>query len=184
MLTLAFILLGLFLAVAQTTVLMPTPTWPVSPDLHYILAAYLAYQFDPCRSTLILLPLSCVLDVYSGTVIGLHPALCGCGYLLLRVMAVKMPVRKSLYQIPLIALSYLLVAWLVVLLLSLLQPEAGLSWNWLTMLLRAGLIYLLSFPLFRFFSCIDRQLRGRLSDWTSSPRSRLENQFRQEREMP
>lgn len=180
MLTFAFILLGLLLAVLQTTVLMPAPTWSIAPDLYYILVAYAAYQFDLCRGILILLPLSCVLDVYSGTVIGLYPALCGCGYLLLKFMAVKMPVRKSFYQMPLIAVSYLLVCWLLVLLLDLLQPEAGISWAWLPMLLRAGLIYLFSFPLFRLFSCLDRQLRGRLSSLTSA-RSRIDNQFRQDK---
>ncbi|MCI5145878.1 MAG: hypothetical protein D3923_10210 [Candidatus Electrothrix sp. AR3] len=180
MLTLTFIFVGLLLVVIQTTVFMPSPTWIASPDLYYILVGYLAYQLDFFRGIIILLPISCVLDVYSGTVIGTYPAICYCGYFLLKFMMVKMPIRKSLYQFPLVAVSYLFVCWVVILLLDFFQPEIIVGWSWLPMLLRAGLIYLFSPPLFRFFRCINQHLQGRLSSVALQGlhRSRLGNQFR------
>ncbi len=177
MLTLTFIIVGLFLVVAQTTVFMPSPMWAAAPDLYYILVGYLAYQASTFRSIIILLPISSVLDIYSGTIIGMYPAICYSGFFLLKFMSVKMPVRKSLYQLPLVAVSYLFVCWIVVLSLDFFQPQVIVEWVWMPMLLRAGLIYLFSFPLFRFFSFLDRCLRGRISSVHSS-RSRPGNQFR------
>jgi rod shape-determining protein MreD len=187
MLTLAFMLTGVLLAAVQTTVLMPGPLWPAAPDLYYVLVAYTAYHFRFCRSAAILLPVSWVMDVYSGTVTGLYPAICCCGYLLLKFMTVKMPVRKSLYELPLAAVSYLAVSWLEVLLLELLLPEAGIRWSWPAMLFRAGLVYLCAFPLFSWFDFLKaRLLNNLLSRRTGRgrPRSPAGNQFRQERRLP
>ena len=179
MLTLAFIAVGLLLVVIQTTLLMPSPLWIASPDLYYILVAYLAYNFTIVRGIMVLLPVSMVLDVYSGTIIGMYPALCYLGYFLLKFMVEKMPVRKSLYQLPLIALSYLLVNWTLLVLLDFFQPQVIASWEWLPILLRGLLIYLFSFPLFRFFTFLDKKLRGKISSKRFS-RSLPGNQFRQD----
>ncbi len=183
MLTLSFILTGLLLVVIQTTLFMPASTWIASQDLYYILVGYLAYRLDFFRSVLILLPVSSILDVYSGTVIGTYPAICYCGYFLLKFMTVKMPIRKSLYQFPLVAVSYLIVCRIVILLLDFFQPNLIVGWSWLPMLLRAGLIYLFSSPLFRLFECLDHHLRGKFSSAAlyRLHRSRLGNQFRQGR---
>ncbi|MCI5131083.1 MAG: hypothetical protein D3904_06055 [Candidatus Electrothrix sp. EH2] len=178
MLTLSFIAVGLFLVVLQTTLLMPSPLWTASPDLYYILVGYLAYNFTFLRGIAVLLPVSMVLDVYSGTVIGMYPALCYLGYFLLRFMVAKMPVRKSLYQLPLVALSYLVVNWILVLLLDVFQPEVIAGWEWISILHRVLLIYLFSFPLFRFFTFLDTKLRGRITSKRLT-RSLPGNQFRQ-----
>ena len=63
------------------------------------------------RSLIILFPLGCSLDVLSGTVLGLHSILCFGGYFLLRFISGKLPVLESLYQIPLVATSFLAVNW-------------------------------------------------------------------------
>lgn len=178
--TFAFILAGLLLAAAQTTLLMPGPLWPVSPDLYYVLTAYAACQFSVCRGVLILLPVSCVMDVYSGTVAGLHPAICGSGWLLLKFMSVKMPVRKPIYQLPLVAVSHLAVSWLAVQLLGIVEPEAGAVWAWPPMLFRAGLVLLCSYPLFRCFDFLTIRLSGKLSLFKGAS-AQAGNQFRQER---
>ena len=179
MLTLSFILVGLFLVLLQTTVLMPSPLWLASPDLYYILVGYLAYNFTFIRGMIVLLPVSMVLDVYSGTIIGMYPALCYLGYFLLKFMVAKMPVRKSLYQLPLIALSYLVVNWVLLLLLDFFQPQIIASWEWLPILFRVFLIYIFSFPLFRIFTFLDKKFRGKFSS-PRLTRSLSGNQFRQD----
>ncbi|MGR0482657.1 MAG: hypothetical protein ACTFAL_14975 [Candidatus Electronema sp. V4] len=178
--TIVFIFAGLLLAAAQTTLLMPGPLWPVSPDLYYVLVAYAACQFSICRGILVLLPVSCVMDVYSGTVVGLHPAICGCGWLLLKFMSIKMPVRQPLYQLPLVAVSHLLVSWLAVQLLDIVEPEAEAVWDWPPMLFRAGLVLLFSYPLFRCFDFLTIRLNGKFSLFNGAP-ANAGNQFRQER---
>jgi rod shape-determining protein MreD len=179
MLTLTFIIVGLLLVVAQTTVFMPSPMWTASPDFYYILVGYSAYHFSFFRGIIILLPISSVLDVYSGTIIGMYPAICYGGFFLLKFMAARMPVRKSLYQLPLVAVSYLFVCWIVVLSIDFFQPQVVAGWAWMPALLRTGLIYLLSPPLFRVFAFLDRHLKGRISPVRLS-RSRPGNQFRQD----
>ncbi|CAK8717414.1 MAG: rod shape-determining protein MreD [Candidatus Electronema aureum] len=182
MATLVFILVGLLLAAVQTTVFMPGPLWPVAPDLYYVLVAYVACQFSLCRGIIILLPVSCVMDVYSGTLVGLYPAICCCGWLLLKFMTIKMPVRKPLYQLPLVAVSYLLISWLSSLLLDILQPEAGILWSWPPMLFRAGLVCLFSYPLFRCFDFLDSRLRGKFS-FAGPKGAGTGNQFRQDNKL-
>ncbi|MCI5158909.1 MAG: hypothetical protein D3906_10835 [Candidatus Electrothrix sp. AUS1_2] len=179
MLTLSFIVAGLLLVVMQTTLFMPSPLWLASPDLYYILVGYLAYNFSILRGIAVLLPISMVLDVYSGTLIGMYPALCYLGYFLLKFMVVKMPIRKSLYQLPLIALSYLVINRFLILLLDFFQPQVIVNWEWFPILFRVFLIYVFSFPLFRFFTFLDKKLRGKISAKRFS-RSLPGNQFRQD----
>ena len=161
MLIFIYLITGLLLIVLQTTVFMFTPTWAAAPDFYYILIAYLAYRLDLLRGLVILLPLSCILDVFSGTILGMYPAICFLGYFLLKYLSIKLPVRKSLYQIPLVAVSYLVVSSVVFWSLDLMQPDTLVDWSWPVMLLRAALIILFSFPLFRFFEFLSRFPRGR-----------------------
>ena len=109
MIAFVFILIGVTLIVIQTSVLMINPVWVAAPDLYYILVAYLAYRFDLLRSLIILFPLSWIMDVFSGVIIGTYPAICFGSFVLLKVLDVKIPVRESLYQVPLMGVSYLVV---------------------------------------------------------------------------
>lgn len=179
MLTLSFIAVGLLLVLVQTTLFMPSPLWIASPDLYYILVGYLAYNFTFLRGIVVLLPISMVLDISSGTVIGFYPALCYLGYFLLKFMVAKMPVPKSLYQLPLIAISYLVINWLLLLLLDFFQPRVIVGWEWFPILVRVCLIYFFSFPLFRFFTFLDTKLRGTISS-ARLGRSLPGNQFRRD----
>ena len=181
MLIFGFLLMGLLLIVLQTTIFMFTPTWAGAPDLYYILVAYLAYRLDLFRGVLILLPLSSILDVFSGTIIGMYPAICFAGYFLLKFISTKMPLRESLYQIPMVAVSYLAVNRLVFLLLDFMQPETLIPWNWPLELLRAGLVILFAFPLFRFLAFFHQALTSRLASLKVLPtrsRSRSGNRYR------
>lgn len=177
MVVITFLAIGLLLVILQTTLFMPTPVWPAAPDLYYILVAYLAYRMDLLRSLVILFPLSCVLDVLSGTVLGMYPAICFGGFFLLRFMADRLPVRESLYQVPMIAVSYLVVNWLVYVVLFFLEPVVLIPWSWPLVLLRAALIIVFSFPLFRVFERINRRLQGGFSP-LKRLRVRSGNRFR------
>ena len=95
-----------------------------------------------------------------------------------------MPVRKSLYQLPLTAVSYLFVSWLEVLLLGLLLPEAGIIWSWPPMLFRASLVYLFAFPLFYGFDFLSIHLSKGLLPTRTGRHIEAGNQFRQERKLP
>jgi rod shape-determining protein MreD len=179
MVVVAYTLLGVFLVVLQTTILMVNPLWVGAPDLYYILVAYLAYRMDILRGLIILFPLSWAMDVLSGVVLGTYPALCIIAFVLLKVTAVKMPVRESLYQIPFIGVSYLVVSKFVYMILSFLEPGVLAPWSWPTVLLRVALLVVLAFPLFRLFEFVNRRLQGSLIPFKML-RVQSGNRYRQE----
>jgi rod shape-determining protein MreD len=154
-----YIILGLLLIVLQTSVFMINPMWVAAPDLYYILVAYLAYRFDLLRSLIIIFPLSWTLDVFSGVVLGMYPAICFGAFLLLKTLSVKVPLRESFYQVPMIGVSYLVVSKVMYIGISLFEPGVLAEWSWPEMLVRAGLVILLAFPLFRLFEYINKRLQ-------------------------
>jgi len=151
-----FIVVGVVLAILQTTVCMRTPVSLIAPDFYYVLVAYLALRLDVLRSLIILLPLACVLDVLSGTILGTYALICFSGYFFLRQLANQLPLNQMVYHLPLISLSFLVVSWAVYLLLEVIQPGQQAAWSWWKMLLRMLLVALCSYPLFLFFDLIQK----------------------------
>lgn len=174
-----FIVVGLLLVILQTTICMPTPVWLPAPDFYYVLVAYLAFRLDLLRSLIILFPLVCVLDVLSGTILGMHALLCFSAYFLLRQFSAKLPVNDIVYQIPLIGLSFLAVSWVVSLFLELLQPGQQVAWSWWRMLVRMVLVAMFSYPLFFLFDLIQKYSRHSFLPWN---RLRLRSDNRRRRQ--
>lgn len=160
-----FILVGLLLAILQTTVCMPMTVWLLAPDLYFVLVAYLAFRLDVLRSLIILFPLACILDVLSGTVLGTYPLICYGGYALIRTVAGKLPITESLYQMPLIGLAYLAVSWVVSLLLGVLEPDQLVAWSWWRMIVRALLVAALVYPLFFGFDLVRKYSHRNYLPW-------------------
>jgi len=176
-----FILVGLLLIVLQTSVLMLSPVWVGSPDLYYILIAYLAYRFDLLRSLIIIFPLSWIMDVFSGVVIGTYPAICFGAFVLLKVIDTKIPVRESLYQVPLMGVSYLIVYKVVHTVIAFFLPETIAPWSWPEMFVRAFILVLVAFPLFRILEYLNQRLQKRFVPFKML-RVRSGNRFRAEGE--
>lgn len=176
-----YTLLGLLLIVLQTTILMFHPLWIGAPDLYFILVAFLAYRVDLLRGMIILFPLSWTMDVFSGVVLGTYPAICFLAFFLLKIMDARMPVRESLYHIPLIGVSYLVVSRFVYTALSFLEPDTLAPWSWPMMLLRAALLVLFAWPLFRLFEFINKRLQKNFVPFKML-RVRAGNRYRPERE--
>ena len=170
MILLGFFLISLLLVVLQVSILMPTPVWPLAPDLYYVLMAYLAYRVDLLRGVILLFPLGCMLDLFSGTIPGLYPAICFGGYGILKLMALKLPVRKSLYQIPMVGVSYLLISWIIFVFLFLLKTETIIPWSWPAILSRALLVTLLARPL---FACFEKYRKFLAQGWRPLSRIRI-----------
>jgi rod shape-determining protein MreD len=174
-----FIVTGLLLIILQTTICMPTPIWLPAPDFYYVLVAYLAFRLDLLRSLIILFPLVCILDVLSGTILGMYALLCFSGYFLLRLVSAKLPVNVPLYQVPLVGLSYLAVSWVVYLLLELLEPGQQISWYWWKMIVRTILVTVVSYPLFLFFDWLQKHSHRSFLPWN---RLRLRTDNRRRRQ--
>ncbi|MDD2465472.1 MAG: hypothetical protein PHI97_15860 [Desulfobulbus sp.] len=160
-----FILVGLLLVILQTTVFMPKLVWLPAPDFYFVLVAFLAYRLELLHSLIILFPLACFLDVLCGTVLGSYALICfGC-FFFVKTIAGKLPIRETLYQIPLIGVAYLVVHWLVYLLLNFLQPGQLVPWSWWQMLIRALLVVVLGYPLFYFFEKVRKFSLSNFLPW-------------------
>ncbi len=149
-----YVLIGVFLVLIQTTVCMPTPVWLFAPDFYYILVAYLAFRVDLLRSLLVLLPLGCILDVLSGTVVGMYSFLCLFGYFSIRVVAGHLPINESLYRIPLVAVSFLAVSLCFFFLLRFFETGEQVVWSWWQMIVRVLLVIIFTYPLFLGFDLV------------------------------
>ncbi len=165
MIVISFTLLAVLLVVMQTTICMLHPLWLLAPDFYYILVAFLAYRLDLFRSLFILFFLGCVLDVSSGTILGMYSLLCFVAFFLLRFLSQKMPVSESLYQVPFIGVSYLVVSWFIYIIATLFEPGGLVEWSWWRMIVRAGLIVLFAYPLFCFFEYIHKKMSSGLFSW-------------------
>lgn len=179
MVSFVFILIGLLLIVIQTSLLTLNPMWVSSPDLYYILVAYLAYRFDLMRSLIIIFPLSWMMDIFSGVIIGVYPAICFGSFILLKLMDTKIPVRESLYQIPLTGICYLVVMKVVYTLLSIFASSSIAPWSWPEMFVKVFLLVICAFPLFRFFEFVNQRLQKNFIPFRML-RVRSGNRFRSE----
>ena len=68
--TLAFLLIGMFLIVMQTTILQILPDWFGFPDLIFILIAFASFRFDWVRGCILAFVLGWMMDVVSGIYLG------------------------------------------------------------------------------------------------------------------
>lgn len=178
---LVYIFIGLLFILLQTTVFMVHPLWAGAPDLYFVLVAFLAYRVDLLRGLIIILPISWVMDIFSGVIIGTYPAICFLAFFFLKLMDAKMPVRESYYQVPLVGVTYLVVSKVVYTVLSFLAPETLAPWSWPRMLLRVSLLVLFAWPLFWVLELIDKRLQKKISPF-SVLRVRGGNRYRQERD--
>ena len=103
--------------------------------------------------------------------------LCFSAFFLLRYVARKMPVSESLYQVPLIGVSYLVISWVAYVLVSIFEPGTLVEWYWWKMMVRTGLIVVFAYPLFRFFEYANHWLRKGLFAW-KKVRVRTDNRYR------
>jgi len=157
-----FLSTGILLIVFQTTFFMLNPLWVAAPDLYFILVAYLAYRFDFLRSLLIVFLLGWYFDIVSGTIMGTYPVLCLGAFFILRYISVKIVLRESLYQVPLACVCYLLVSWIIHMVISFFYQDALVHWSWPIMLLRAFLLFIFSFPLFRIFEYMNKKMDSKV----------------------
>ena len=178
MVIIGFFFLGLSFIGLQTTLLMINPLWIGSPDLYFVLVAYLAYRHDIIRSMIIIFPLSMIFDVLSGLVLGMYPALFLLGFFILKFLSVRLPVRESLYQVPIIAVCFLFVHWLVYMVMIFAVPQLPVPWSWPIMLLRSGLVIICAFPLLRFFDSFNRYLERKTAIFSGRVRVRTGNRYR------
>ncbi|NLZ18348.1 MAG: rod shape-determining protein MreD [Desulfobulbaceae bacterium] len=160
-----FIVVATLLVILQTTLLMPIPVWAFAPDFYFILVAYLASRFTLLPALILVYIIGLMLDVLTGTVLGMFSSLCFTGFALIRLFANKVVYKNFLYSIPLIALAFFALSGLVYLVFDFLYPDHLVPWVWWEMAVRTALVALFTYPLFRLFDVIHTYGENTVLPW-------------------
>ncbi len=161
MFVICFFFLGLVLICIETSLFIALPFKVLIPNLYFILVAYLAYRHNIIRGLLILFPLNLVFDILVGIAPGVYPAMFLLAYLIFKALPSSFSIKESIYQIPFIGICFLFVHWLLYTALGFTSSDFHLTWSWPLMIMKSGLIVLLSPPLFRLFDLLSGFLEKR-----------------------
>lgn len=158
MTTSLLLLFGVVLLLLQTTVLHALPDWFGRPHLLLLLIVFLGTNLDPYKGATLVLLFGFLMDIFSGTFLGLHPIAYLLLFTVLQVTSRHLAINESVHQVPLIALSYLLTASIIFILAPVLGPQCRLSWTWGNEILQILMLAVLSIPFFHFCKWLTSSL--------------------------
>jgi len=159
--TLAFLLIGMFLIVMQTTVLQILPDWFGYPDLIFILIAFLAFRFDWLRGCMLAFMLGWMMDVVSGIHLGVFAVKYVVVFFMLFLMTQNSPVKESAYQIPLVGISYFMAQIGFWVMLSTTSADLVSPWSWNRAGTETIILMIATVPCFLLFNSLYEYLLQR-----------------------
>ena len=159
--TLAFLLIGIFLIVMQTTILQILPNWFGFPDLIFILIAFCAFRFDWIRGCLLAFLLGWMMDVVSGIYLGVFAVKYIVVFFMLYLLTQNSPVKEAAYQVPLVGVSYFIVQIGFFVMLSLTSDELVSTWSWNRAISETIILMIATIPCFLLFNSLYEYLLHR-----------------------
>lgn len=143
-----FLMLGVFLLVAQTSLFQLLPTSLGHPDFLYILIVFASYKFRWSTGLLYVYMLGWMMDAVSGIHPGFYPLQNVLVFVALKLLSENSPLKENTYQVPLVGLSYFFVQTIFYFLYSLILPETLPSWSWNKMIQETFILLLATIPAF------------------------------------
>lgn len=175
--TLAFAIVGMLLIGVQTTLFQAIPAWLGSPDLVFILVAFLAYRFEIFSGLFLAVLLGWMMDVVSGIYLGTYLVEYMIFFVALKLLALNSPIKESAYQVPLVGAFYFLVQFMLYLVLSILVVEALPPWSWNRVLRETIVLSVAAIPCFLLFNSLNESLVRRRAA-RRTVRKKSGNQYR------
>ena len=161
MLFVVFLILGVFLIVAQTTFFPLLPGALGHPDFLYIIIVFAAYRFGWGTGLLYVYVLGWMMDVVSGIHLGLYPLENIIVFSSLKLLTENSPLKENTYQLPLVGVSYFFVQMVFYFLYSMIMPETLPPWSWNRMVQETFILLLATIPAFLLLNAVyeyfDRQ---------------------------
>lgn len=148
MLIFSFFLVGIALVGAQTSLLQFSPSWMGSPDLVFILVAFLAYRFDWFRGLLLAIVFGWIMDVVSGLYLGTFSFLYFFLFLFLKIIKENSPVKEAAYQVPLVGVAFLVGHSGVFIFYTLALPGVLPAWSWIRIFQEMLMLVVAAIPCF------------------------------------
>lgn len=175
--TASFLIIGIFLIAFQTTVFQFLPSWLGSPDLVFILIAFLAYRFSALKGLLLTFLLGWMMDVISGIYLGTYLVEYLLFFVILNTLTLNSPLKESAYQVPMVGVFYYLVQFMLYFILSILVNDSMVVWSWSRMLRETIILTVATIPCFLLFNAFNEYLLKRKAIRRSS-RKKAGNRYR------
>lgn len=173
----SFLIIGIFLITFQTTVLQFLPSWLGSPDLVFILIAFLAYRFDVLKGIILSFILGWMMDVSSGIYPGMYLLEYLLFFIALNTLTLNSPLKESAYQVPLVGVFYYLVQFMLYFVLSIMVNDSMMEWSWSRVLRETIILTVATIPCFLLFNSFNEFIQKRKVVKRSS-RKKTGNQYR------
>lgn len=178
MLTLSFLVVGIALVVIQTTIFQLLPSWLESPDLIFILIAFIAYRFDWLRGLLLVVVFGWIMDVVSGLYLGTYPLLYLFLFISLKIFKENSPVKEVAYQIPLVGIAFFIGYSCLYSFYYLALPGVLPEWSWIRILQEMFILVVATIPCFLLYNSLFEQMAQRRLVSPRILRRRSGNYFR------
>ena len=157
----AFVLVGIFLIIIQTTILQILPSWFGFPDLVFILVAFAAFRFDWLRGSILTFSLGWMMDVVSGIFLGMYVVKYLVVFFILSLLTQNSPVKESAYQVPMVGVSYFLIQICTYAALTLAATELVSPWSWNRVARETIILMIATVPCFLLFNSLYEYLLKR-----------------------
>lgn len=158
MLILSFLVVGIALVVIQTSIVQFFPSWLESPDLIFILIAFIAYRFDWLRGLFFVICFSWIMDVVSGLYLGTYPLLYLFLFISLKLVKENSPVKEFAYQIPLVGIAFFAGYSCLYLFYSLALPGILPEWSWVKILQETFILIVATIPCFLLYNSLFERM--------------------------
>jgi rod shape-determining protein MreD len=161
MVTVTFFLLGFILIAFQTTFYHHFPHWLGRPDLTFILLVFSGYKFGWFSGLLLAFLLGWLMDVTSGVIPGTYLLMVITVFSIVKFFSQNSVVKDTVFQIPLVGVSYFIVQCFFYLFFSMSHPDSLPPWSWSQVVQETLILLVAAIPCFVIFNWIFEKLTTR-----------------------
>ncbi|PIE64215.1 MAG: hypothetical protein CSA26_09455 [Desulfobacterales bacterium] len=173
-----FLVAGILLIGFQTTIFQIMPSWLGSPDLVFILVAFIAYRFALLTGLFLVFTLGWMMDIVSGIYLGTYVVEYVLLFACLSLLTANSPIKESVYQVPLVGAGYFLAQFILYFILSIMVSDGLPPWLWDRVLRETILLTMATIPCFLLFNSLNEFLLKKKVLRRISQRKKSGNQFR------
>jgi rod shape-determining protein MreD len=149
-----FLILGVFLIVAQTTLFPLLPETLGNPDFLYIVIVFAAYRFSWGGGLVYVYILGWMMDVVSGIHLGLYPLENIIVFSAMKLLTENSPLKENTYQVPLVGVSYFLVQMGFYFLYSMIAANTLPPWSWNRIVQETFILLFATIPAFLLLNAV------------------------------
>ena len=151
---LVFLFVAVMAVVVQTTFLQALPFAWGGPDLVFVLVVFAAYRFAWLPGLALVFCAAWILEATVSLRLGIYAIQCLVVFVFLKTITHNIPIRESIYQIPLGVLAFILSRLFSFFLASMTGEGLGADWSWWPLLRDTLWFTAIAWGLFNVFDAL------------------------------